>query len=52
MADVTTSIEPLEEVSDEDLEDLCDAAESAILGSAGSSRRPAPCLAVIFEVSC
>ncbi|MEE2996046.1 MAG: GNAT family N-acetyltransferase [Pseudomonadota bacterium] len=35
MADVKTVIEPLEEVSDEDLEDLCDAAESAILDGGG-----------------
>ncbi|PPR10994.1 MAG: hypothetical protein CFH41_01094 [Alphaproteobacteria bacterium MarineAlpha11_Bin1] len=30
-----TTIEPLEEVSDEELEDLCDAAESAILDGGG-----------------
>ncbi len=35
MADVDTAVEPLEEVSDEDLEDLCDAAESAILDGGG-----------------
>ena len=35
MADVKTAIEPLEEVSDDDLEDLCDAAESAILDGGG-----------------
>ena len=35
MADVKTAVEPLEEVSDEDLEDLCDAAESAILDGGG-----------------
>lgn len=35
MVDVKTAIEPLEEVSDEDLEDLCDAAESAILDGGG-----------------
>ena len=35
MADVKTAIEPLEQVSDDDLEDLCDAAESAILDGGG-----------------
>ena len=35
MTDVQTAVEPLEEVSDEDLEDLCDAAESAILDGGG-----------------
>ena len=35
MADVKTAIEPLEELSDEDLEDLNDAAESAILDGGG-----------------
>ena len=35
MADEKTAIEPLEEVSDDDLEDLCDAAESAILDGGG-----------------
>lgn len=35
MAKVKTAVEPLEEVSDEDLEDLCDAAESAILDGGG-----------------
>ena len=35
MTNVKTAIEPLEEVTDEDLEDLCDAAESAILDGGG-----------------
>ena len=35
MAEVKTAVEPLEEVSDGDLEDLCDAAESAILDGGG-----------------
>ena len=35
MTDVKTAVEPLEEVSDEDLEDLCDAAESAIVDGGG-----------------
>lgn len=35
MATVKTAVEPIEEVSDEDLEDLCDAAESAILDGGG-----------------
>lgn len=35
MADKKTAVEPLEEVSDEGLEDLCDAAESAILDGGG-----------------
>ncbi|MEC7488748.1 MAG: GNAT family N-acetyltransferase [Pseudomonadota bacterium] len=35
MAGVTTTVEPLEEVSDENVEDLCDAAESAILDGGG-----------------
>ena len=35
MPDTKTTVEPLEEVSDEDLEDLCDAAESAILDGGG-----------------
>ncbi|MGZ0244825.1 MAG: N-acetyltransferase family protein [Alphaproteobacteria bacterium] len=44
MVDVKTAIEPLEEVFDEDLEDLCDAAESAILdgGGFGWLRPPPP----------
>ena len=43
MADVKTAIEPLEEVSDEDLEDLSDAAESAILDGGGFGwLRPPP----------
>ena len=35
MTNVKTAIEPLEEVTDDDLEDLCDAAESAILDGGG-----------------
>lgn len=35
MAEARTSVEPLDEISDEDLEDLCDAAESAILDGGG-----------------
>jgi ribosomal protein S18 acetylase RimI-like enzyme len=43
MTDVQTVVEPLEEVSDEDLEDLCDAAESAILDGGGFGwLRPPP----------
>ena len=40
---VKTVIEPLKEVFDEDLEDLCDAAESAILDGGGFGwLRPPP----------
>ena len=43
MADIKTAVEPLEEVSDEDLEDLSDAAESAILDGGGFGwLRPPP----------
>jgi len=35
VTDTKTAVEPLEEVSDEELEDLCDAAESAILDGGG-----------------
>lgn len=43
MVEVQTAVEPLEEVSDEDLEDLCDAAESAILDGGGFGwLRPPP----------
>ena len=35
MVAVTTTVEPLEDVSDEIVEDLCDAAESAILDGGG-----------------
>ena len=43
MVDVKALIEPLQEVADEDLEDLCDAAESAILDGGGFGwLRPPP----------
>jgi len=43
MVKTDTAVEPLEEVSDEDLEDLCDAAESAILDGGGFGwLRPPP----------
>jgi ribosomal protein S18 acetylase RimI-like enzyme len=47
MAKVKTAVEPLEEVSDEDLEDLCDAAESAILDGGGFGWLRPPARAVL-----
>ena len=47
MAKVKTAVDPLEEVSDEDLEDLCDAAESAILDGGGFGWLRPPARAVL-----
>ncbi len=47
MVDVKTAIEPLLEVSDEDLEDLCDAAESAIVDGGGFGWLRSPPRAVL-----